>query len=46
MVSTTRRKRSNTSPDLFAVALALCPNGLLHDGNNVDKLWLVSDVVP
>ncbi|URE37770.1 hypothetical protein MUK42_03521 [Musa troglodytarum] len=44
--STTCKKCSITSPNLFMVTLALCSNGLLHDGDDVDELQLVPDVGP
>ncbi|URE47662.1 hypothetical protein MUK42_14391 [Musa troglodytarum] len=45
-LSTTRKKRSAASPDPFAAALAVCSNGLPHDGDDVDELCLVPDAAP
>ncbi|URD78002.1 hypothetical protein MUK42_07094 [Musa troglodytarum] len=39
------KKCSVASLDLFAILFTLCSNGLLHDGYNVDELWLVSNIV-
>ncbi|CAL9178280.1 unnamed protein product [Musa hybrid cultivar] len=45
-LSTTRKKRSAASPDPFAAALAVCSNGLPHDGDDVGELCLVPDAAP
>ncbi|URD96515.1 hypothetical protein MUK42_29479, partial [Musa troglodytarum] len=45
-LSTMRKKCSTTSPNSFMAALALCSSGLPHDGDYVDELWFVPNVVP
>ncbi|RZS01109.1 hypothetical protein BHM03_00030933 [Ensete ventricosum] len=44
-LSTVCKECSVTSPNPFVVVLALCPNGLSHDDDDVEELWLVLDVV-
>ncbi|URD78257.1 hypothetical protein MUK42_01409 [Musa troglodytarum] len=41
-----RKKHSTTSLNSFAVVLALCSNGLLHDDDDMDELQLVPDAIP
>ena len=41
-----RKKCFVASPDLFAIVHALCSDGLPHDCDDVDELWLVPNAMP